>query len=81
MVSLTKSLSQALMIVYNTPLEIISRGLILREALDIFPCNQLNLCYQDPVAEHAAYSVKHAKPSADPPVLLRLLISQYWQKS
>ena len=74
MVSLTKILSQALMIVSNNPLEIISRGFILRDMLDSCPCNRLTLSCQDPVERRAAYYVIHANPCANPQVLFRLLL-------
>ena len=74
MVSSTKSLSQSLIIVSNTPLEIISCGFALRGMLYGCPCNHLTLFYQFPVAKFAAYSEWHANPSEDPWILFQLLL-------
>ena len=74
MVSSIKSLSQALMIVSDTLLEIISSGFILRDNAESCPWNYLTLLWQYPVAQRVDYSVRHANPYVDPWFLLRLLL-------
>ena len=42
--------------------------------LESFPCNHLTLQCQDPISQRAYYYVRHAKISANPRVLFRLLL-------
>ena len=74
MVSSTKGINQALIIVSNTPLEIISHGFFIGDMLDSCTYNHLILCCQDPLAKCAAYSVKHANQSSNIWFLFQLFL-------
>ena len=80
MVSSKKSLSQALMIVSNNPLEITISGFILCDMLVSCPYNHLTLRCQYPVAQFSDYYMRHTKPSAYPWASLQLLLVQILEK-
>ena len=74
MISWTKNLSQALMIVSNNPLVIISCRFILCDMLYSCPFNHSTIFCQDAVAQCAAYYLRHTKPSSDTWVLFWLFL-------